>query len=69
MVKRITPNFGRIFTVGQQVVMEARIDDKGGVRLNENAKPKVVITAPLIGPKTTEQQRAGVGRLCKKRNG
>ena len=30
VVKRITPNFGRIFSVGQQVVMEARIDDKGG---------------------------------------
>ena len=42
VVKRITPNFGRVFTVNQPVVMEARIDDKGGVRLNENAKPKVL---------------------------
>ena len=67
VVKRITPNFGRIFTVGQQVVMEARIDDKGGVRLNENAKPKVVITAPLIGPKTTEQQRLELEALQKEK--
>ncbi len=67
VVKRITPNFGRIFTVGQQVVMEARIDDKGGVRLNENAKPKVVFTAPLIGPKTTEQQKLALEELQKEK--
>jgi hypothetical protein len=67
VVKRITPNFGRIFTVGQNVSMEARIDDKGGVRLNENARPKVVITAPLAGPKTTELQKRELEDLAKEK--
>jgi hypothetical protein len=67
VVKRITPNFGRVFTVGQPIVMEARIDDKGGVRLNENAKPKVMITPPLLGPKMTEQQKLELENLQKEK--
>ena len=55
VVKRITTNFGRYFTVGQPIVMEAHIEAKGGELLPEDAKPVVKIKAPLVAPKMSEQ--------------
>ncbi len=54
VVKRITPNFGRLFTVGQPIVMTAKIEGKGGEPLPDDAKPVVKITPPRLVPKISD---------------
>ncbi len=55
VIKRITTNFGRQFTVGQPIVMAAKIEGKGGEPLPDDAKPVVKITAPRLASKMTDK--------------
>ena len=64
VVKRITPNFGRVFTVGQPVVMAASIDDKGGVRLQRERQAEGGHHGAAAGPedRTRTPEAEGAGR-------
>ena len=64
VVKRITPNFGRLFTVGQPIVMTAKIEGKGGEPLPDDAKPVVKITAPRLVPKISDDDAKKLKELA-----
>ncbi len=46
IVKRIVPDFGRVFVTNQFIEMKAKIDNKGGEPLPKTSKPEVKLTLP-----------------------
>ncbi len=64
IIKRITPNFGKVFKSTDLINMEARIEGKGGEPLPEDARPVVKVTLEsAVTTKMTDEDRDNLLKL------